>query len=328
MLSDGTVASVDCDVTFPFVLAPGSSLNCTYTASPAGAGATLNNATVTTSGVVEGGTATAAVGFTAMIIGSPEITVTDTNGQAWAAGGDATWTYSRDFVCSSNPANYSSGFYTFDHVNTATIDQTGDSDTATVTVNCYSPVVTKDATATLDREYEWQITKGDDATYADFIGDPANTHPYSITVTKTGEFTDSSWLVEGSIWVSNPGPLPMVLGSVTDSVNGTSAVVSCPPMTIVPGGVLECTYTASDGLTGDETLNTATATLNSFGFSGTAAVSYEVANEVNAEVNITDIADDGTSQKFGPFADTTTFNYTFISQTIPRQDPSCRSRRS
>ena len=43
-----------------------------------------------------------------------------------------------------------------------------------------------------------------------------------------------------------------------------------------------------DGLDGDETLNTATATLNGLGFSGTAAVSYQIGSEINAEVNVTD----------------------------------------
>ena len=312
VLNDGTAASVDCGVTFPYMLAAGADpLVCSYAAQPLDASATLNTVTVGTSGPVGGWTATAPVAFAVdNVFGYPTVTVSDTNGQAWAASGDTSWSYSRDFQCSSNPADYSNGFYTFSHVNTATITETGQSDIATVTVNCYAPVVTKDATATLDREYQWQITKGPDATYDDFIGDPANNHTYSITVTKSGEVIDSNWSVTGNISISNPGPLAMPLSSVVDSVGGVSAAVTCPAgTTVAPGATLQCTYVAITGLDGDETLNTATATLNGIPFSGTFPVSYTVENEINASINVTDAADGEPTVPFGPFSQTTTFAY-------------------
>jgi hypothetical protein len=56
-------ADVDCGVTFPYVLASGGTLECTYDADLPDADTRLNTATVTTSGPVAGGTATADVEF-------------------------------------------------------------------------------------------------------------------------------------------------------------------------------------------------------------------------------------------------------------------------
>jgi hypothetical protein len=56
-------ADVDCGVTFPYVLASGGTLECTYEADLPDAETRLNTATVTTSGPVAGGDATADVEF-------------------------------------------------------------------------------------------------------------------------------------------------------------------------------------------------------------------------------------------------------------------------
>lgn len=310
VLDDETSATVDCGVTFPYLLAAGGTLNCSYTASPSDDSATLNTATVTTSGSVGGGEATDPVEYTVNVVGDPTVNVDDTNGESWTnISADAAFNYTRDFVCPTDESLYVNGVYEApDVVNTATIAETGQSDTATVSLTCYAPVVTKTADASLTREYEWTIEKTPDATYNDFIGDPANNHDYSITVTKTG-FTDSNWTVSGQIFVQNPGTLSMPLSAVTDNVNGVNATVTCESGTMVPAGMtLTCTYTADEGLDGDENLNTATATLNGIDFSGTADVTYVVGEEINAEVNVTD-SDGVATQNFGPIGDTTTLDY-------------------
>lgn len=308
----GIAATVDCPT---YSLAAGQSTTCTYTASLGVKADGTNTATVTSQNSnVLGAVATAGYVFgnPTTTVGYPTVNVTDSvKGSLGSASGDTDFTYSGDFVCSSNPNDYTNGSYSFTHTNTATITETNQSDIATVTVNCYAPVVTKDATATLTREYEWEIAKGPDGTYNNFIGDPANPHEYAITATKTGKVIDSAWKVEGSISIYNPGPLPMPLSGVVDMVDGVNADVTCPAGYIVgAGSALTCTYVATTGLDGDETLNTASATLNGIAFSGTAAFEYKVDSEINASINVTDAADGETSVEYGPYDDTTTFNST------------------
>lgn len=64
VVSSGLAATVDCGVTFPYNLAPGGTLECTYgpLGLPDGTPRT-NTATVTTTGKVDGGTGTADVAF-------------------------------------------------------------------------------------------------------------------------------------------------------------------------------------------------------------------------------------------------------------------------
>jgi hypothetical protein len=312
-----TSATVDCGVTFPHTLRAGDTLTCDYEAFPANAVEGVNTATVTIEGLNETTSAfsgTADLAFTVNLIGYESGTLSDDspynpNGPT-VINGDTTWNYSQAFTCSSNPADYTDGAYSFTVPNTATLNGNINlSDSASVSVNCYAPVVTKNANAALNREYQWTIAKGDDATYNDFIGDPANNHQYSITVTKTG-FTDDAWSVNGQIFVTNNGPVAMALSSVVDNVSGVGAAVSCSGLTVSPFSTLTCTYEADsdDGLDGDETLNTATVTFNSINFSGTAAVSY-VPNEINAQINVTDSATGEANQNFGPFSDSETFGY-------------------
>jgi hypothetical protein len=308
---DDSVDGVPAVVTCPsYSVLAGDFVVCDYVANTGLDGSeTLNTATVTSlSPNVEGGTATAPVSYTATIVGYPEINVTDTNGESWMTSSDATWNYTRPFECSSNPGDYTDGVDTDTYDNTATIDQTGQSDDAFVTVTCYAPLVSKTVeTASLTREYLWMIEKEFDDTYFNFIGDPAVTHDYTITVTRTGEFVDSDWSVSGFINVANPNPgAAMTLDSVSDSVNGVPANVLCPGNVVPAGGTLECTYDAIDGLTGDETLNTATAVLNGVAFNGTAPVEYEPIVEIADEINVTDT----NGETFGPTDVGTSWSYT------------------
>ena len=138
-----------------------------------------------------------------------------------------THTYTEEFDCSS--VTYVNGVGTYQVPNTATIVEENESDSANVTVNCYQPVVAKNVqTAPLQREFEWEIVKGDDATYTDVIGDPANSHQYSIVVTRLGgEAGIITAVVEGEIFVSNPAGSPgNMTASVADQLNdGTNATV-------------------------------------------------------------------------------------------------------
>jgi hypothetical protein len=152
-----------------------------------------------------------------------------------------------------------------DYTNTATIKETGQPASQKVTV-CVAVdlTVTKDATPSFTRTYNWSIAKAVDKT----LLDPGGTATYTVMATETG-FTDSGWTVTGSIIVSNPNDFESIaLTSVTDVVdNGGSCTVSGSTTATLaakgsPGDSVtlsySCTYPLS-GPTSSSGTNTATA---------------------------------------------------------------------
>lgn len=144
-LNDGTVATVSCPSS---TVAANSSVTCTYSASPAGATATLNTATITSDDVA-GTTATAAVSFTATVIGDNTTTLADPRfsySQAISTGG--TVTFPETFTCPADPSKYTNGTHTFTVTNTATLTgpNTNLADDATVTVTCKQQFSAESAT--------------------------------------------------------------------------------------------------------------------------------------------------------------------------------------
>ena len=133
-------AVVNCGVTFPYALAAGATLECTYSAPLPNANATTNTATVTTTGLVLGNTsAPVAVTFGAptTVVGYDAVTVSDPMAPSIFGPFDTSNSvqYPHTFTC---PVP---GSQTVD--NTATIVETGLSDSASVAVNCSSvPTVT------------------------------------------------------------------------------------------------------------------------------------------------------------------------------------------
>jgi hypothetical protein len=285
----GAVA-VDCGVTFPHILAAGGTLECSYSTPLPDGSSRTNTATVTTTGTVGGDEATADVVF-----GGPttevnkEINVSDTNGMSWGpVSNDTSWTYNKTFTCSDNPADYTSGYYMFTKDNTATIDETGQSDDASITVHCYAPVVSKDAETSFTRTYEWDITKDPDGEYWMFAGD-STTQGYDIEVTKTG-YTDSDWAVAGTITVQNPNPEAAMTVSLADVVSpDIAATLDCGGSLMVPaGGSATCDYGA-DLPDGSDRTNTATATLNGIDFSGSADVIFgDPTEEIDECIDVSD----------------------------------------
>lgn len=72
----------------------------------------------------------------------PVVTVDDNNltGEGFTADrAEETWTYDLDFTCPTDPTSYTNGIHEIHRVNTATIVETTDSDTATVDVTCHAP---------------------------------------------------------------------------------------------------------------------------------------------------------------------------------------------
>src|SRR5690606_19560931 len=80
-----------------------------------------------------------------------EVTVTDSfAGDLGTFDGNGTATYSRTFACDGDEGAQG---------NVATIVETGQTASASVTVNCYSLAVTKDARTSLTRTHLWAISK-------------------------------------------------------------------------------------------------------------------------------------------------------------------------
>jgi hypothetical protein len=156
------------------------------------------------------------------------------------------------------------GSYTVD--NTATIDETGQNDSASVDVDCYILDVMKDADESFDRTYEWTIDKSADQTALELMPGQQFLVNYSVTVDVSG-WVDSNFHVEGDITIDNPNPdRDADLTQVLDSISGFgAATVICPALTVPAGGSLVCTYEADlpDGTT---RTNTATATQQNYDF--------------------------------------------------------------
>jgi hypothetical protein len=263
LISGGIAPAVDCGVTFPYALGSDETLECSYqTALPDGADRT-NNATVTTTGPVGGGSGSAAVVF-----GNPTtqvnatIHVSDSNGGSWQFGDSGSVSYDRTFQCPGGV-----------HGNTATIVETGQSDSASVSVQCYDPSVTKDAHTSLDRDWEWTIVKTADQ--GELTLSPGQQFLVNYKVDLSAISTDSGWSAHGTIHVQNPHPTraALLLG-VADSVGGINGVVNCGvsfPYSLAAGGDLSCSYSVDLPSAATRT-NTATATRQAFAYApdGTA----------------------------------------------------------
>ncbi|NPV08135.1 MAG: hypothetical protein HPY83_09255 [Anaerolineae bacterium] len=188
---------------------------------------------------------------------------------------------------------------------------------------CYYPRLTAAKTAVTEytRTYSWTIDKSvDPAAHVGFAGD-SFVSDYEVTVDLT--VVDSDFRVTGEITINNPTPFEVGF-EVTDSVNGTAAVVDCDPETagnqasgtLPAGGSDVCTYVAElgDELPADGT-NTATVTsLNPSVLGAVATEDYAFGDpttvEGYAKINVTDYFDgDLVGDPLGSATDDFTFEY-------------------
>ena len=151
------------------------------------------------------------------------VTITDTRHQfepglgqhlGRAAANPETRSYSKSFPGVAGTCT------TYD--NTATITETGQSDSAQATV-CVGKdlTVTKNKVASLVRTYAFDIDKAAADTTLDVDPETGKaTASYTVTVTD-GAATDSDWVMTGSIFVSNPNDWQAItLTGITDAYNG------------------------------------------------------------------------------------------------------------
>jgi hypothetical protein len=238
---------------------------------------------------------------TAVFISAPTlvndtINVDDTNGGSWEFSASGSESYEKTFSCDADEGK---------HKNIATIRETGLSDDATVTVNCYALKVTKDASASFKRTYNWTIDKWADQSALTLATGEQFLVNYSVKVDAT--YVDSDWAVNGTIKVKNPAPIAATINGVADVVSpDIAATVDCGvefPYTLAASGTLECSYSAKLPDASSRT-NTATATLQNYDydyemnatadgttdFSGTADVDFGNAtiNHVDECIDVSD----------------------------------------
>lgn len=257
VISGGLLATVDCPVTFPHELEPGDDLVCTYSRPlPDGTDRTNTASATLDSGQVFDDDAAVTFGAPTTLV-NDTVDVTDTNGMSWDdVADDATFDYAETFECGADEGV---------HNNTATITQTGQNDSASVTVNCYDLDVTKTAVPTFSRDFDWTIDKSVDPTSLDLFDGESDDVTWTVEWTKSAA-QDSSYAVSGQITVDNNHPsLGAVINSVSDVISpAIAATVDCGvdvtfPHTIAASGSLVCSY-SSDLPDGATRTNTATAT--------------------------------------------------------------------
>lgn len=205
------------------------------------------------------------------------INVDDTNGGSWSFGDTGSVQYSRTFACDADEGQ---------HDNTATIVETGQSDSASVQVNCYQLSVSKDADESYTRTYDWNIDKSADQDSLTLM--PGETFPvnYSVTVDVAG-YTDSAWHVDGNITIHNNHPsMAADLTGVADVIfDGISASVNCPSLTVPAGGDLVCTY-SSDLPDATTRLNTATATQQNYDYDKDLVATADGTTDYSGNANV------------------------------------------
>ncbi len=306
VITGGINATVDCGPAgptgeAPFSVPAGGSVTCTYSSALPDTTARTNTATVTTTGAIGGDSGTAAVAF-----GAPtnetdaSIDVTDTNGMSWLDIGATTSlpSYPQTFECSTTDGD---GTDAGNHVNTATITQTGQSDSADTTVNCYGLDVSKTARTAERQVFDWGVEKTSSVLPGTVLTLALDqVYPVTFTVNATVSSHFDQWAVAGAITVHNPAPIDVDLISVSDAISGVdgNVAVDCGvevsaanPYTLTAGGPdLVCAY-ASSLPDGTERLNTATVTTE-FGvdYTGTAPVTFVGADvtELDRCVQISD----------------------------------------
>jgi hypothetical protein len=280
LISGGINAPVDCGVGFPHALAAGATLECTYSSALPDGSDRTNTATVTTSGMVGGGSASAAVLF-----GDPTTVVNGTINVSDSFAGDlgsfsdsGSTSYPRTFACDQDEG---------EHGNTATIVETGQSDSASVDVNCYALNVEKNANTALTRTWSWTIDKSADQT--NLFLSPGQLFQVNYEVKVDASSVDSGHAVSGNISVANPAPIAATINAVADIVSpDIAASVDCGvsfPYSLAAGGALNCSYNADLPNANDRT-NTATASLQNYDYASDGSSTPSGSSDFSGSANV------------------------------------------
>ena len=225
-----------------------------------------------------------------------KVHVSDTNiVDEWEFSTSGSVKYDRKYTCDTDEGK---------HDNIAIIKETSQSDSDSVTVNCYELEVTKNVVTSFDRNWDWTIEKTGDQEKLTLS--EGKTFDVGYKVTLSAESKDSNWEVSGGIEVYNPAPIDAEIKSITDLVSpNISAVVDCGeiefPYILKLEATLTCTYTA-DLPNGESRTNTATANIQNYdydsvggkiadgttNFTGTAEIKFGSPSEIDECVDVTD----------------------------------------
>jgi len=281
----GTVDSLMCDETLPYVLGPGETLLCQYSSSLPDDSTRTNTVTVETTGFVSGGEGEAGIDFSNVVPTSntADVSVDDTfdEGDAGPFSDSTSYTYTRAFICGEGQGEYSGVDNEVD--NTATIIGTEISDSATVTVSCYDLEVEKTAVGTFDRAWTWDIVKTANTSSLMLAGDESQAVDYTVTV--DAEYVDVGYNVSGEITITNNHPsVAADIVSVVDELGGVFPAVDCEGATSVPaGGQITCSYGPVDVETD---LNEVIVTQRNYDYDKTGTPSLGGTTEYDASVAV------------------------------------------
>lgn len=170
--------------------------------------------------------------------------------------------------------------------------------------------VSKTATTTYTRDYDWTISKSVDQTNITLSPGQQYQVNYSVVANKDAG-TDSNWVVSGNITVKNPHPSLVASGIVvTDTLSNIGVIpVTCPSTTLAAGATMVCTY-SYDLPNGDSRTNTASATTTTVGIgagSGSTAVTFS--NPTTTMDNCVNVSDSIKGLLNSNLCSSQTFNY-------------------
>lgn len=129
----------------------------------------------------------------------------------------------------------------------------------------YQLDVSKTATASYTRTYDWSIDKSCDGPAALTLAE-GQIYDYPFSWTASASYTDSDWQVSGTIVIVNNTPFAATITSIEDVLTGgIVATADCGvafPYALASGGSLNCTYTATlpGADNGTNTVTVATST--------------------------------------------------------------------
>lgn len=307
----------------PFVIAAGNTVTCDYVVDLQTPTDGVNHVDVTISDDFLLGTADESAVFSAdsdlVVFGDPTVTgdssvdVTDDNGTPadnaddrnfgpFTPASHAAVGYTANYQCPGSIGSYTAGVYSKTVTNTATIDGTASSDTAVVSLTCYAPVITKTVDEALGRTWTWDINKTADTSVINQKIGELTKATYSVTASATS--TDGGYSISGEITVVNPSPddpMTMTLADVLNDAtaatisgcSGTDVTFAAGTLTVPKATTAICDYSVA-GLDGDETGNTATATINGVPVNGIADINWSEATTTETDECIQVVDDNGT----------------------------------
>lgn len=204
--------------------------------------------------------------------------------------------------------------------NTVTIDQTGDS--ATATTDVCSPTISATSAASYGNDYLWNVDKSVDQSFVELAPDGTAEVSYTVKATPNGKNL-IAWSWTGSITVSNPSttePLTVDVTDLSGVAEATCVIDGQSTVTVDAGASQQLTYTCTSStksVAGGT--NTVTASFGDESVSAQIPVAFTETGSTNQTIQVQDsrVGLLGTAV-WNAAGDSSTFVY---NQTFPAGDP-------